>query len=197
MYLRWALISTLSIFTFACSTKPSDADQKAQDILRFGPLEHFNPYYTIQKSLGLDDVRFSQDSFQMRVWYQACFSDSADVFVIKQKNNGAWSSTRIRFPVNSDTSGMHFRKCTSEKGQQIWESLRQAGVKEFQGMDTITLSRYADGEIAIIQIATPSSYQTYLSQVGSAWHSESDAPEVKEATRYITLLDAALDCLKW
>lgn len=194
MYIRLALVSTLSIIAFACNTKPSDADLKAQDIIRFGPMEHFNSYYIYQKSLGLEDVRFSQDSFQLRVWYS--LADSADVFVVKQANNGAWSSARIRFPLKSDSVRMHYRKCTSENGQQIWESLRQAGIKEFHGMDTITLGRYGDGEIAIIQIATPSSYQTYISQVGFGWHSENDAPEVKEATRFVTLLFSEMNCIK-
>ncbi len=195
MYLRWALISTLSIFAFGCNKKPSYADLKAQDIIRFRPMEHFNSYYTIQKSLGLEDLRFSQDSFQLRVWYSG-WSDSADVFVVKQSNNGAWSSARIRFPLKSDTSGIQFRKCSSENGQQIWESLHQAGIKEFQGMDSTTLGRYADGEIAIFQIATLSSYQTCISQVGFGWHSENDAPAVKEATRFVSLLFSEIDCIK-
>ena len=195
MYIRLALVSTLSIIAFACNTKPSDADLKAQDIIRFEPMEHLNSYYTIQKSLGLEDLRFSQDSFQLRVWFSG-WSDSADVFVVKQANNGAWSSTRIRFPLKSDNVRMHYRKCTSENGQQIWESLRQAGIKEFHGMDSITLGRYSDGEIAIFQIATLSSYQTCISQVGFGWHSENDAPEVKEATRYVTLLFSEMDCIK-
>jgi len=158
-------------------------------------MEHFNSYYTIQKSLGLEDLRFSQDSFQLRVWYSG-WSDSADVFVVKQSNNGAWSSARIRFPLKSDTIGMHYRTCTSENGQQIWESLRQAGIKEFQGMDSTTLGRYADGEIAIFQIATLSSYQTYISQVGFGWHTENDAQAVKDATRYVTLLFSEMNCIK-
>ena len=188
------LLIALGGIISGCNTSPNGTITSTIDRQVFGGTDFYDTYFRQrQESLGLSDLQNGFDSLQLRVWWHFSFSDSADVFVIKKEPTEKWSASRMRFPIYSESESFGSRTLTSNNGEEIWGKLNRLGIVEYNGMDSVTLGSYTDGEIAVIEIATKSSYQFCSSQSSLAYTSENDALEIKTATAFLKCLFSGME----
>lgn len=180
------ILLMIGLVAVGCSDLPNKTARNRVELMEFGETGFFNKYFRPkQESLGLSDLRNGFDSLQLRVWWHFSFSDSADVFVIKKESNGDWLSERMRFPIDVDSNRFEFRIQTSNNGKEIWENLDKLDINKYNGMDSVTMGRYCDGEIAVIEIATKSRYRFCSSQSSLAYTTGKEPNEVVKMTEYL------------
>ena len=188
------LLLIIGLVAIGCDGLPDRAARTRVDLKEFGEMGFYYKFFrSKQAQLGLSDLRNGFDSLQLRVWWQFSFSDSADVFVIKKEPFEKWSSSRMRFPIEIDSTCFGYRKLTSTNGKEIWQKLDELGINEFNGMDSVAMGRYCDGEIAVIEIATKSSYRFCSSESSLTYTSGKEAEEVKEVTEYLECLFSGME----
>lgn len=178
-----------AIMLAGCLSHPIETHEKKFDSQNFGDANFFNTMFRPkQERLGLEDLRNGFDSLQLRIWWHHSFCDSGDVYVIKKKPGEDWASFRLRFPVDPEIMNFTADQLISDRGAEIWENLSQLGIREFKGMDSLTLGRYADGEMVIIEIATKTGYRQCCSQSSFAYSYKDEADEVKRATNFLAYM---------
>lgn len=172
----------LSLFFATCRTKQDVHYEKLNleifDTLAFS---YFEPFIDKKK---LDKINTGYDSLQLRIWYLFSFSDSIDLFTIKNDREGEWTASWERFFSNFEGENIP-RIIQINDGQIIWKKLKSRGLLNFPGMTTEKLGRYCDGEIVVIEIASHNYYRRVCSQASMAYHSKNDASEVKKANELL------------
>jgi hypothetical protein len=180
---------TLELISICCNRPPDKTSEAKMEQQLFGDTRFFNQYFrSKQASLELSDLQNGFDSLQLRVWFYSTFSDSADVFVIKKEPHQNWSACKIRFPIEADSAHFGYEKVNNPRGEEIWSKLNQSGINAFKGQDIEAMKRYCDGEIAVFEMATKSSYRLCSSHSSMAYFSGREPEEEKQATAYVSYL---------
>lgn len=140
--------------------------------------------------LGLQSLQNGADSLELRIWHFFSFSDSADVYLLRKYPDSEWFAERIRFPIKARNMSPGCRKQITNSGGVLWQKLISLGITSFDGMSAQELGKYADGELAIIELATKSYYKRCSTACSLAYKSERDATQTSMANAFIeTMFD--------
>lgn len=183
------LLFALFLIALSCNQSPEKSPEPGINLQEYGDTTFFNSFFRPKLDLmQLKDLRDGYDSLQLRVWFHSAFTDSADVFIIKKEPHQNWSSCKIRFPIEATTTQFGYEKINNTRGEEIWSKLKQSGIATFKGQDIHAMKRHCDGEIAIFEIATKSSYRICTSHSSVAYLSSRESEEEQLATTYMAYL---------